>query len=165
MPAFGQKFGGHLTDAQVDLLIEQMRSRWGRIDEFKEVTLPPYSQQDAIANGTGPGDAQRGAAVYNTYCTECHGTDGRGGKASGSIVDPNYLKLVSDQSLRTTVIVGRQDMGKPDWRANTPGHPMSAQEVSDVVAWLAAQRPRALASERAQPANPSSSEIKTAADR
>ena len=148
MPAFGQKFGGHLTDAQVDLLIEQMRSRWGRIDEFKEVTLPPYSQQDAIANGTGPGDAQRGAAVYNTYCTECHGADGRGGKKSGSIVDPNYLKLVSDQSLRTTVIVGRQDMGKPDWRANTPGHPMSAQEVSDVVAWLAAQRTGSLATAR-----------------
>jgi cytochrome c oxidase cbb3-type subunit 3 len=161
MPAFGQKFGGHLTDAQVDLLVEQMRSRWGHPEEFKEVTLPLYSQPDAIANGTGPGDPQRGATVYNTYCAQCHGTEGRGDQKLGSIVDPNFLKLVSDQSLRTTVIVGRQDMGKPDWRANTPGHPLSAQEVSDVVAWLAAQRPKALASERAQPANPSASEIKT----
>src|SRR5436853_953087 len=162
MPAFGKKFGGQLTDAQVDALVEQMRSRWGRPEKFKAVTLPPYSQPDAIANGTGPGDPQRGATAFNTYCTECHGTDGRGGKAAGSIVDPNYLKLVSDQALRTTVIVGRQDMGKPDWRANTPGHPMSAQEVSDVVAWLAAQRPKAVASEQAQPANPSASEIKAA---
>ena len=159
MPAFGQEFGGHLTGAQVDLLVEQMRSRWGRPEEFKDVTMPPYSQQDAIANGTGPGDPQRGAVVYNTYCALCHGTDGGGGKASGSIVDPNYLKLVSDQSLRTTVIAGRQDMGKPDWRSNTPGHPMSAEEISDVVAWLAARRSSALASEQAQSANQSASEI------
>jgi cytochrome c oxidase cbb3-type subunit 3 len=165
MPAFGQKFGGQLTDAQVDLLAEQMRSRWGSTEEFKAVQLPPYSQQDAIANGTGTGDAQRGATVYNTYCSQCHGTDGRGGKAAGSIVDPNYLKLVSDQALRTTVIVGRPDFGKPDCRSLRPGHPMSAQEVSDVVAWLAAQRPKALASEQAQPAHPLASEIKTASAR
>jgi len=165
MPAFGQKFGGHLTDAQVDLMAEQMRTRWGRSDEFKEVILPPYNQKDAVANGTGPGDPQRGAIVYNTYCIQCHGTDGRGGKAPGSIVDPNYLKLVSDQSLRTIVIVGRKDTGKPDWRENIPGHPMSAQEVSDVVAWLVAQRPKALASERTQPTTPSPAEIRTAVAR
>jgi len=161
MPAFGQKFGGQLTDAQIDLLAEQMRSRWGKPEGFIGVTLAPYSQQDAIAKGTGPGDSQRGATVYNTYCSECHGTDGRGGKTAGSIVDPNFLKLVSDQSLRTTVIVGRQNIGEPDCRANTNGQPMSAQEVSDVVAWLASQRPRQPAAEGA-PVNPASSEIKKA---
>jgi hypothetical protein len=31
-------------------------------------------------------------------------------------------------------------MGAPDWRGNVPGKPMSSQNVSDVVAWLAAQR-------------------------
>src|SRR5262249_12859384 len=155
MPAFGQEFGGQLTAAQIDLLVEQMRSRWGRPEEFKEVTLPPYSPQD------GSGDPQRGATVYTTYCNQCHGMDGRGGKVSGSIVDPNYLKLVSDQSLRTMVSAGRQDSGQPDCSSNTPGHPMSAQEVSDVVAWLAAQRPRQLASGQVQPAGPTSSEIKT----
>jgi cytochrome c oxidase cbb3-type subunit III len=162
MPAFGQKFGGQLTDAQIDLLAEQMRSRWGNPEDSTGVTLPPYSQQDAIAKGTGPGDSQRGATVYNAYCSECHGTDGRGGKTAGSIVDPNFLKLVSDQSLRTTVIVGRKNIGEPDCRANTNGQPMSAQEVSDVVAWLASQRPTQPAAERAQPTNPSSTEIKKA---
>jgi cytochrome c oxidase cbb3-type subunit III len=42
--------------------------------------------------------------------------------------------------LRTLVIVGRPDLGAPDWRNNVPGKPMSSQEISDVVAWLAAQR-------------------------
>jgi hypothetical protein len=56
-------------------------------------------------------------------------------------VDGSYLALVSDQNLRTTVIVGRPDMGAPDWRGDLPGKPLSEQDVSDVVAWLAAQRP------------------------
>ena len=59
-------------------------------------------------------------------------------------MEGSYLSLVSDQQLRTIVIVGRPELGAPDWRNNVPGHPMSAQEISDVVAWLAAQRPQFL---------------------
>jgi cytochrome c oxidase cbb3-type subunit 3 len=55
-------------------------------------------------------------------------------------VDASYLGLVSDQNLRTTVIVGRPELGAPDWRGDIPGHPMSPEEVSDVVAWMVAQR-------------------------
>jgi hypothetical protein len=57
-------------------------------------------------------------------------------------VDESFLNLVSDQYLRTIVIVGRPELGAPDWRGNVPGKPMSQQEVSDVVAWLSAQRPK-----------------------
>jgi len=162
MPAFGQKFGGQLTDAQIDLLTEQMKAQWGNPEGFTPVSLPAYRQQDNIASGAGGGDSQRGAAVYNSYCSECHGPDGRGGKTAGSIVDPDFLRLVSDQSLRTTVIVGRRYMGKTDCRATTTGQPLSAQEVSDLVAWLVSQRPKAIGSEAAQTAGPSSSEIKMA---
>ena len=56
------------------------------------------------------------------------------------MINPDYLALVSDQALRTAVIVGRSDLGMPDWRAYTPGRPMSSQEISDVVAWLASHR-------------------------
>ena len=70
----------------------------------------------------------------------CHGEGGRGGARGGSIVDPNYLALVSDQHLRTTVITGRPDLGKPDWRADVPGQSMTPQDIADVVTWLAAQR-------------------------
>src|SRR6185295_19377341 len=153
MPAFGEQFGGSLTDAQVDLIIEQMRARWGRPEDFKDVTLPPYGVQET-AGGAGQGDPQRGAGVYGMYCAQCHGADGTGGPKAGSIVDPNFLKLESDQSLRTTVIAGRIDIGKPDWRANLPGHPMSAGEISDVVAWLSAQRPKVQVSEPEPFSNP-----------
>ena len=140
MPAFAEQSGGSLTDRQIDALVEGMRSQWGRPNDFKDVSIPPYSLQDAIKSGSGPGDSQRGANVFVTYCAQCHGADGRGGAVGGSVVKPNFLALASDQSLRTTTIVGRPDLGKPDWRANVSDHPMSPQEISDVVAWLVAQR-------------------------
>jgi cytochrome c oxidase cbb3-type subunit III len=140
MPPFAEQSGGSLTDKQIDALVEGMRSQWGRPNDFKDVALPPYSLQDAINSGSGPGDTQRGTNVFATYCAQCHGADGRGGAKGGSVVNPNFLALASDQSLRTTTIVGRPDLGKPDWRANVSAHPMSPQEISDVVAWLVSQR-------------------------
>jgi mono/diheme cytochrome c family protein len=134
MPAFAQHSGGMLTDDQINVIISGIRSRWAKPDALRGADAPPYR---ALA----PGDPQRGASVYGIYCSSCHGADGRGGRAS-SIVDGSYLGLVSDQSLRTTVIIGRPEMGAPDWRNDLPGKPMSPEEVSDVVAWLAAQRPQ-----------------------
>jgi cytochrome c oxidase cbb3-type subunit III len=139
-PAFAQQAGGNLTDKQIDLLVEGMKSRWGKAELFKEVALPPYSLQDAIAKGSAPGDSQRGAAAYQTYCARCHGKDGKGGPKGSSVLDPAYLALVSDQALRTAVIAGRPDLGMPNWRENNSGRAMSPQEISDVVAWLASHR-------------------------
>jgi len=140
MPAFAQPAGGSLTDQQIDLLVKEMRARWARPEEFKNTVFPPYSAQEATATGSGPGNAQHGAATYTTYCAQCHGADGGGGAKGGSVTDPVYLALASDQALRTAVIAGRPDLGKPDWRTNLPGRPLSPQDISDVVAWLVAQR-------------------------
>ena len=90
----------------------------------------------------GSGTSAQGAAIYVQKCAHCHGEGGRGGARGGSIVDPHYLALVSDQHLRTTVITGRPDLGKPDWRTDVPGQPMTPQDIADVVTWLAAQRQR-----------------------
>ena len=139
-PALAQQAGGSLTDKQIDILIEEMRSRWGATESSKNVALPSYGLRNASAAGSGPGDQQRGAAAYTKYCAQCHGKDGSGGPKGGSVVNPAYLALVSDQALRTTVIVGRLDLGMPDWRAYIPGQPMSPQEISDVVAWLGSHR-------------------------
>jgi cytochrome c oxidase cbb3-type subunit III len=134
MPAFAQSAGGMLTDKQLDAIVRGIRS-WAKPDSLHGVTPPPYAGQTA-------GDPHHGADVYATYCSACHGPDGKGSKKASSIVNGSYLALVSDQDLRTNVIVGRPEIGAPDWRDDLPGRPMSAEEVSDVVAWLAAQRPQ-----------------------
>jgi hypothetical protein len=60
------------------------------------------------------------------------------------VTNGSYLSLISDQGLRTIVIVGRPDFGAPDWRGNVPGRPMTNQEITDVVSWLSSQRPKQL---------------------
>lgn len=126
MPAFAISAGGSLTDQQVDAVVKGMRAAW------KPETLdgaPPY-------HGTKPANAEHGQQVYATYCATCHGEKSK----AGSITDRAFLALVSDQVLRTVIIAGRPDIGQPDWRNDLPGHPMSDQEVTDVVGWLASQR-------------------------
>jgi cytochrome c oxidase cbb3-type subunit 3 len=137
MPAFAQHSGGMLTDDQIAAIVHGIRTRWAKPDSLRDADPPPYAAQ-------GSGDAKRGFAVYGVYCSSCHGADGGGGKRASSIVDGSYLALVSDQNLRTTVIVGRPEMGAPDWRNDLPGKPMSPDDVSDVLAWLVAQRPQAM---------------------
>jgi cytochrome c oxidase cbb3-type subunit III len=135
MPAFAKLSGGMLTDDQVNVIIGGIRSNWAKPDALRDANPPPYAAQN-------PGDPKRGAATYAVYCSSCHGADGRGGKRASSIVDGSFLALVSDQNLRTTVIVGKPGWGAPDWRSDIPGKPMSPEDVSDVVAWLVAQRPQ-----------------------
>jgi len=136
MPAFARDAGGELTVQQIGALISGMRKNWSKPAEWANASVPPFRASEA-------GDAERGQTVYQTYCARCHGPDGQGGQA-GSIVDPSYLALVSDQGLRTFVIVGRADRNVPDWRENVPGRPMQPQEISDVVAWLKAHRTKGL---------------------
>jgi cytochrome c oxidase cbb3-type subunit 3 len=134
MPAFAQSAGGMLNDKQIDAIVGGFRS-WAKPDALRDVTPPPYAAQS-------PGDPQRGADAYRTYCSSCHGAGGHGGSKASSIVDGSYLALVSDQQLRTIVIAGRPELGAPDWRGDVAGRPMSAQEITDVVAWLSSQRPQ-----------------------
>jgi cytochrome c oxidase cbb3-type subunit 3 len=132
MPAFAQSAGGMLTDKQIDSLVRGIRS-WAQSGLLPGANPPSYAAKS-------PGDLQRGAEVYQTFCSSCHGPDGAGGKQASSVVDGSYLALVSDQHLRTTVIAGRPELGAPDWREDVPGRPMSDQEITDVVAWLASRR-------------------------
>ncbi len=135
MPAFAQSAGGMLTDAQIDVLVEGIR-RWAARPLSRAAPPPPY----AAPRRATP---RAGRLVYATYCESCHGPAATAGARAGSIVDGSFLALVSDQGLRTTVIAGRPDIGAARLAGDVAGRPMSDQEVTDVVAWLAAQRPSA----------------------
>jgi mono/diheme cytochrome c family protein len=141
MPPFAQSAGGMLTDQQIHSLVDGMMKQWGKPNSLIGQNPPSYA-------AVGAGDARQGQQVFATYCASCHGVDGKGLTAKdtgtksshGSIVDPSYLALVSDQNLRTTTIVGVPAEGMPDWRGDLLSHAMTDKEVTDVVAWLASQR-------------------------
>ena len=133
MPAFAQSAGGMLTEKQIDVITSQIRSRWSRSGILDGANPPSYAAKAA-------GDVQRGEASYRTYCSSCHGSQGQGGPKGSAITNDSFLALVSDQGLRTIVITGRPELKAPDWRGNVPGKPMSDQEITDIVAWLASHR-------------------------
>ncbi len=131
MPAFAITNGGTLTDEQVNALVTGMRTAWSRPDAFSGATPPPYLQTTA-------GNVQRGQQTYQARCAICH-TNSR-----QQITSPAYLVLTSDQSLRSYIIAGSPDIGHPDWRHDSangqPATPLTAQDVDDVVAYLASLR-------------------------
>jgi mono/diheme cytochrome c family protein len=133
MPAFAQSGGGMLTDKQIDAIANGILSSWARKGALNGSNPPSY-----VATGTG--NAAKGEVVYGTYCAQCHGSSGQGAPKGSSITNDSFLALVSDQGLRTIVITGRPELGAPDWRGNVPGKPMTDQEITDVVAWLASRR-------------------------
>ena len=130
MPAWAVSEGGSLTEKQIQILVDGMKAEWkGDAPQ----NLPPYLSEPE-------GDSKRGAAAFGMYCAQCHGADGRGGQKGGSVVDPAFLELVTDQRLRITVVVGCAGGTTPNFTARVPGHPMQPQEISDVVAWVASHR-------------------------
>jgi mono/diheme cytochrome c family protein len=147
MSAFAQKEGGMLTDEQITAIIHGIRERWSKPNALGGATAPPYAAK-------APGNPLQGEAAYATFCSSCHGAGNQGGPKAGSVTNGAYLSLISDQGLRTIVITGRPDFDAPDWRNNVAGRPMTDQEITDVVAWLTAQRPKTAAQQ-----NPASSAI------
>jgi cytochrome c oxidase cbb3-type subunit 3 len=133
MPAFAQRAGGMLTDQQIEVITNGIFSRWGSNHVLDGANPPSYAAK-------ADGNINRGQLVFGTYCASCHGSEGGGTRKGGAITNDSFLALVSDQGLRTIVITGRPELGAPDWRGNVPGHPMTDQEITDVVAWLATRR-------------------------
>jgi len=130
MPAWAQSEGGPLTPQQVDALVNGIES-WK-----KPVSVPPGAELPSYAE-TAPGDPVNGKRLFVRGCFYCHGQGAR----IGLVTDPSYLSLSTNQNLRTSIIVGRADLGMPNYRFLNAGHPLNDQDVSDLVAYLASLRP------------------------
>jgi cytochrome c oxidase cbb3-type subunit 3/ubiquinol-cytochrome c reductase cytochrome c subunit len=152
MPAFAKSAGGMLTDGQVSALAQGIVKQWGNPSLLAGPNPPPY--RSALL-----GNAENGLQAYQVFCARCHGANGEGRPADGiansrkgklgSIVDPSYLALISDQNLRSITIAGRPDEEMPDWRNDAaqpmpakpmPINPMTDRQITDILAWLASKR-------------------------
>jgi mono/diheme cytochrome c family protein len=140
MPPFAKSQGGMLTDQQIEVIAQGIIDNWGHDISAGGQKLPAYA-------ATTQGNAANGKVVFQTFCASCHGADGTGadknGVNAGSVVDPAYLALVSDQGLRSLIIAGQPNQGMPDWKSDIIGsgaRAMTDQEVTDLVAWLVSHR-------------------------
>jgi cytochrome c oxidase cbb3-type subunit 3/ubiquinol-cytochrome c reductase cytochrome c subunit len=136
MPPFSKSAGGMLTDRQIEIVAQGMVSSWGGPNVPSELNPPPYASNLH-------GDVNQGQKTFIAFCSRCHGPDAQGREAgimhTGSLVEPAYLSLVSDQGLRSFIVAGQPDQGMPG-STGDGARAMTDQEVTDVVAWLASHR-------------------------
>jgi len=129
MPAWARADGGPLIPEQISLLVDGMERNWAKAVNLHGATLPAY-EAGAVA-----GDAMRGKKLFLRDCFACHA---KGGLA-GPLTDPAYLALTTRQNLRTSIVVGRPDLGMPDYRTLNLGRPLSEQDIADLVTYLAGE--------------------------
>jgi cytochrome c oxidase cbb3-type subunit III len=117
----------------VDALVSGMRKQWLKPNAFEGATAPPFAQPAGSDAKAQSADVKQGQQLYQAHCESCHT-----GHARQELTGPIYLALVSDQALRSIIIAGRPDIGQPDWRHDNG--PLSAQDVTNIVAYLGSLR-------------------------
>lgn len=139
MPAFAQRHGGQLSDEQIQQIADNLPGRSDAQGKYG-----PHPKWLELGRDVRLGDSTRGRQAFGRACASCHGSHGQGGDEAGRINEPALLELASDEFLRRLVITGRPDLGMPDYRTGegraSDYRPLSEEEVSDIVALLAAWR-------------------------
>jgi mono/diheme cytochrome c family protein len=147
MPAFSIANGGSLTDEQVKLLAEGIKSHW-KSEAPSDGSPPAYAITNDPQATPASEEHTRRLAIYQRACGGCHGPDGAGSRRSrsgpGAINAPAFLALISNQALRRIIITGRPDLGMPTY-AEKRGRaieyePLTSAEIDDLVAVLAEWR-------------------------
>jgi cytochrome c oxidase cbb3-type subunit 3/ubiquinol-cytochrome c reductase cytochrome c subunit len=139
----GARQQGALTDAQIKVLAEGIKTQWGPAASLP-ASVPAYRG----AAGSRGGNKDRGAQVFARACAGCHGKEGQGvereHRLDRKIHAPAFLALISDQALRRYIITGRPDLGMPayDGKKGRPEdfQPLTSAQIDDLVALLATWR-------------------------
>jgi mono/diheme cytochrome c family protein/rhodanese-related sulfurtransferase len=115
MGAYGKSLAGPLEDADVDLMVQWIRSQG-----------PQQKPLPAVAQG----DATKGQALYGEYCKSCHGDTQKRGEAP-HLANTQFLMIATDAFIRQAVVVGRPGTKMPAF-----GPVMDAKQIDDVTAYV-----------------------------
>lgn len=77
-----------------------------------------------------PGDIERGAAVYQEHCAECHGSEGEGVNAP-ALGNPSALAHNKDEFIRYAIEKGREGTPMPAWSGV-----LSEADIDNVTAFI-----------------------------
>lgn len=120
MPAWSVDYGGPLTDEEIRDLVAFIRAWEPNAPEVKPAVFEP--------------DPIRGALLFASTCSICHGENGRGGTAP-ALNDPARLQALDDDWYRGVIRYGRPAKGMPTW-----GTVLSPNQIEDLIALLDAWR-------------------------
>jgi mono/diheme cytochrome c family protein len=89
------------------------------------------------------GDVAAGRALYQQYCSTCHGPQGKGNGPAATAMNPKprdhtdgrYMHALSDAHLTTVISAGGAAVQRsalmPPWQGT-----LSPQQIADVIAYL-----------------------------
>ncbi len=115
MPAWSVDYGGPLTDEDIRDVVAFIRA-W-------EPTAPVIEPEVFVP------DAARGALLYATTCSVCHGENGVGTEDAPAINDPARLASLDNTWYRGTISNGRPARGMPTW-----GTVLNPNQIDDLLA-------------------------------
>ncbi len=133
MPPWAISQGGTLNEKQISALVDGIYRNWSGPVDLHGTELPAYSAD------ISSGNAGHGKQLFARNCFMCHGP----GAPVGLVTSASYLQLVSNQNVRTSIVIGRPDLGvkMPNYMGLNAGHALSNQDVSDLVTYIASLRP------------------------
>lgn len=76
----------------------------------RSVTEPlftAYLDEDIATLAADPEAVAMGERLYLTYCTQCHGSDARGGRSFPNLADNDWLGPANAEHVKSTIINGR----------------------------------------------------------
>lgn len=103
MSAWGQAYGGPLSDAEADAIVTWLRGRQ---------TLANLPLDESPLQG----DVASGVSLWSQSCGSCHGDKGQGGSAM-SVTHPVFLASASDGFLRASIALGRPGTAMPAYES------------------------------------------------
>ena len=121
MPAWSVDFGGPLTDEDVRDLVAMIRAWEPTAPEIQPVVFVP--------------EPARGAVLFDSTCSVCHGEGGAGTDKAPRLNDLQRLNALPDDWYREVIRNGRPAKGMPTW-----GTVLSPDQVEDLVVLISAWR-------------------------
>jgi mono/diheme cytochrome c family protein len=136
MPAWGQKHGGPLSEAEIDALVAYILS-WqtgGAPSLAPRPSATPYPPITPVPNVTG--DPNHGAVLFGENCAVCHGPNGEG--RVGATLVKNWPGIRPDLNIKTTIENGISGSVMPAW-SQAKGGPLAEQDINDLVSFILAR--------------------------
>lgn len=132
MPAWGQDYGGPLTDQEIDDVVAFITSLSGGRSPMAPTATPlPVTPVPTVPGATG--DASTGRVLFVANCAMCHGQEAQG--AAGSNLNKAFASFDPQQFVRATVAQGIVGTAMPAW-SQANGGPLSEQEIDDISAYI-----------------------------
>ncbi len=118
MAPFGTAFGGPLDDADIDAIVNYLRS-W---EADPPVELPPEVAATVVP--------LQGTEIFAALCAQCHGVNGEG-IVGPSLRDPDFQARVTDQDLFNIINKGHPVAAMIAW-----GEVLTSEQIQQLVTFI-----------------------------